>query len=432
MEISYLTILVNKNKDEILIEENTSPIRDSQGNVLGAVIVFRDVSEKQKVEEEINKIQKLESLGILAGGIAHDFNNILTAIMGNISLSRLKLGKEDEIHILLTEAEKACWRARELTQQLLTFSKGGSPVKTTQDIKEIIQSTTEFSIHGTNIKVTYDFDKQLPFIDIDTGQINQVIQNLVINAREAMPDGGNINIKVENVVLEKNHKLNLIFDELELIPGNYIKITIRDEGEGIDTKYLKKIFDPYFTTKKQGSGLGLAIAYSIIKKHEGYIDVESSRNKGTSFYLYLPASSKVPEKTYESFEKRLNRNYKILVMDDEEIILEMMGKIFQTIGYEGTYVLNGADAIKQYTEHFQANDPFDLVILDLTIPGDMGGKEVAQKISKINPSAKIILSSGYNTSPVFSEYQKLGFSGIIIKPFNVEELTNEINRVLSE
>ena len=245
---------------------------------------------KHKREEEVLKIQKLESLGILAGGIAHDFNNILTAILGNISLTRFKVKNDDELKLLLDEAEKACWRARELTEQLLTFAKGGVPVKRVQDVKEIIKSTAKFSLRGSNVTARFHFLETPIFVNMDAGQINQVIQNLVINAREAMPNGGVIDIFSDIIEIDKDNSNLFLMDGLELKQGKYIKISIKDEGTGIDPKILYKIFDPYFSTKQNGNGLGLAIAYSIIKRHGGYIGIDSKSVKGSCFFILLPES----------------------------------------------------------------------------------------------------------------------------------------------
>lgn len=425
-------VLITKQNKEILIQETASPLKDGYGNKIGAVIVFRDISEKQKREEEINKIQKLESLGLLAGGIAHDFNNLLTAILGNLSLSQLKTKDDEEISLLLKEAENACWRARELTQQLLTFAKGGISVKKIQDIKELIKTTTLFSLRGSNVIADFQFSNTPVYLEMDVGQINQVIQNLIINAREAMPLGGSIIINVDSITLKKGEAIKVLNEGADMKPGNYIRIKIKDEGIGIEPKFIQKIFDPYFTTKQKGSGLGLSIVYSVIKKHGGYIIVDSTVGVGTEFIIYLPTGADLPNTTDKIDIKILKGKGRILVMDDEESILMLMDKILNVLGYERDFAKDGKEVIEKYKYSIENGRPFDLIIMDLTVPGKMGGKDAAEELFKINPEIKIIISSGYSNEAIISEYRSYGFSGVITKPFNIKELSGEIASVMSK
>ena len=408
------------------IADSGAPILDSQGKIIGVVLVFRDVTEKRKREEEQLKIEKLESVGVLAGGIAHDFNNILTAILGNISLADIYIEKGHKAHLLLQAAEKASLRAKDLTQQLLTFSKGGDPFRKTASIKQVITDSADFVLHGSNVRCSYAIPKDLWLVDIDTGQMSQVIQNLVINARHAMPAGGEINIACENIAdITTETALSLEGEE-------YIKITIADHGCGIPEKYLDKIFDPYFSTKQQGSGLGLAITHSIITKHDGHISVRSKPDEGTMFTIYLPASAEQKSKDSEEETKKTEKTARatILVMDDEEMIQDLVKKMLSLLGHEVLLAKDGEDAITIFGKHQSSDAPVDVIIMDLTIPGGMGGKEAIKEILKIDPEAKAIVSSGYANDPVMANYGKYGFKAAISKPFEMDQLKKTINSVL--
>jgi PAS domain S-box-containing protein len=262
-----------------------TPVRDEKGNVVGVLGISQDITERKKIEEELQKIDKLESIGILAGGIAHDFNNLLTGIMGNIGLALRHMDSQGKAFERLVEAEEAGARAKDLTQQLLTFSMGGEPVKRAASIARLVKESTGFALSGSNIKCNFDIPANLWSVEVDEVQMNQVITNIVINAQEAMLKGGVINISAKNIVVQDK-------DILPPGSGRYVEIIIADHGVGIKKIYLDKIFDPYFTTKHKGSGLGLATCYSIIKRHGGYITVDSVLGVGTTFHVYLPASTK--------------------------------------------------------------------------------------------------------------------------------------------
>ena len=389
-------------------------------------VILRDISVKRKVEQEIHKIQKLESLGVLAGGIAHDFNNILTAIIGNVSLAKLETDEESRIIEYLNGAERASFRAKELSQQLLTFSKGGSPVKKVSTIKEMIVDSVEFALRGSNIKCEYVIPDKLWAVEVDEAQIGRVLNNLAINAQQAMPEGGTIKVYAENVTVKENDSL------IPLNPGEYAKVSIEDHGIGIPHKNLSKIFDPYFTTKQRGSGLGLATCYSIINKHDGYITVDSELGIGTTFYFLLPAlPDKLPVIETEK-EKIVKGTGKILVMDDEEIIRNVAGKMLNLIGYRASFAKDGNEAIERFKLAQEIDEPYDAIILDLTIPGGMGGEECIVKLKEIDPDARVIVSSGYSSDPILSDYESYGFCGFLPKPYKVKDLNKVISGVLKK
>ncbi|MBA7534820.1 Sensor kinase CckA [subsurface metagenome] len=364
-------------------------------------------------------------MGILAGGIAHDFNNILTVILGNISLARISTD-QDIISSSLEEAEQASIRAEDLTRQLLTFSKGGSPIKKTVPIEELIRESAGFALRGSNVKCEYSIPEDLWPADVDEGQVIQVIGNLVINADQAMPEGGVIKVSSENVNIRPE-------DAVPVKNGEYVKISIKDRGIGIAREHLEKIFDPYFTTKQKGSGLGLSISYSIIRNHDGHIDVESYPGLGSTFHIYIPASpEKAGEKKEKEEEKPLAGTGKILVMDDEEMIRRFAGKCLKHIGYGVTLAKEGAGAVKLYKDARDAGKPFDIVILDLTVPGGMGGEEALKKLIEIDPEVKALVSSGYSDAPVMANYREFGFCGVIAKPYEIKELNENLNKLLDK
>ena len=417
-------IVVSREGVERLIEISASPIRDKTNRKLGTVLVFRDITEKEHLEAERRKAEKLESLGVAAGGIAHDFNNLLTAIIGNLSLSLITLPPDDDMYERLGAAKKASLRAQELAQQLLTFAKGGAPIKKTASIGQLIQDTVTFSIRGSSIRSDFETPEDLWPVEVDSGQISQVVNNLAINAEQAMPAGGTLRVKCENFFLpEENATLS------PLRVGKYVKITVRDEGIGIPEEYLKKIFDPYFTTKPKGSGLGLATSYSIVKNHEGLITVESKVGMGSEFSIYLPATDK-----QVAFERSRSEPAKgkgrILALDDEEAICELVKAALTPLGYDVTTVQDGQSAINAYKASMEEDRKFDAVISDLTIPGGMGGAECIKRLVEMDPGVKAIVSSGYAMDPVMSRYREYGFCACIAKPYEVSDLGHAVHDVL--
>ena len=387
--------------------------------------MIRDITERKQTEKELLKIKKLESLGVLAGGIAHDFNNILTAILGNINLASMFVDSENKAHSLLDQAEKATLRAKDLTQQLLTFSKGGEPVKQTSSIGKIINDSADFVLHGSSVICEYNIPKDLWMVDIDTGQISQVIQNIILNACHAMPVGGTIDVSCENI---SGIKTKPVF----LSGPKYIKITIADTGCGIPEKYIDKIFDPYFNTKQAGSGLGLATCHSVVGKHGGYISVQSEVGQGTTFTIYLLASLQTGQFAGASEEDFAETKYKakILLMDDETMVRDVAKQMLEQLGHEVVLAKNGDEAIKLYKKYYKNGRNIDIIIMDLTIPGGMGGKDGIKEILRINPDAKVVVSSGYSNDPVMAHYREYGFKASIAKPFLMTELSKIVNTVL--
>jgi PAS domain S-box-containing protein len=416
------TVLLSRDGRERVIADSGAPIRDQSNNIIGVVLVFRDITEKQKMEQELLRTQKLESLGILAGGIAHDFNNILSAILGNANLAKM-YAADNRVTEKLVRIEKASSQARDLTQQLLTFSKGGAPIRKTTPLIELLESSISFALRGSNVRCHFYLPKDLWPADIDEGQISQAINNLIINACQAMPEGGVICVQAENVRVSPK-------DRVPLPEGTYIRISVKDQGVGIPEEYLQKIFDPYFTTKEKGSGLGLATTYSIIRRHDGYIDVESHVGMGTTFYVWLPASHEPYEKKGEKPDEMVRGKGRILLMDDEDIILEAAGEALQYLGYTVEVVRDGKEAIDLYKKSLVSGEPFDVVIMDLTIPGGMGGKEAIQMLLEIDPYVKAVVSSGYSTSLVMADYKKYGFKGVVTKPYSVEELSKTLHTIM--
>jgi PAS domain S-box-containing protein len=419
------TVLISKDGRKRNIDDSGAPIKDDDGNILGVVFVFRDITDQLRTEQELGKVKKLESVGVLAGGIAHDFNNILAAIIGNIDLSLLQTDVPDKVKKLLGEAIKASHRARDLTQQLLTFAKGGEPIKETASLVEIIKDSADFVLRGGKVSCHYSFPDDLWLVEIDKGQISQVVQNIILNASNAMPGGGKIEVSCENVDTGK------LADHVVFKDGSYVKMTIKDSGVGIPANVLGRIFDPYFSTKQEGSGLGLAITHSIVKSHGGHITVDSSPGVGTTFEVYLHASKQDLLAVQENEESDLGMSkLTILVMDDDEQFRDVINIMLEKMGHTAMLAQNSEEAIQLYKEAMD-NNPIDLTIMDLTIPGGIGGKEAVQEILAINPEAKVIVASGYSNDPVMSNYKEYGFSSALAKPFQFMEMKKVIRRLFN-
>ncbi len=387
--------------------------------------LLSDITERKSMEEEVLRIQKLESLGILAGGIAHDFNNVLTAILGNINLTKLSGDVGQRAYERLAEAEQAVLRAQGLTRQLLTFSRGGAPVKKTTSLGALIRASAEFAVRGSSAKCEFAIAADLRPSDVDEGQISQVIGNIILNAKQAMPGGGIITVRCENRTIDDT-------DILPLEKGDYVQIAITDQGTGIPRELLPWIFDPYFTTKQEGSGLGLSTSHSIIKRHGGHISVDSDLGKGTTFDIYLPASSQETRIHGETGDALPCGKGRLLVMDDDELVRDVVAAMLQRLGYNVETAPDGAVVIDQYARSREAGNPFDLVIMDLTVPGGLGGVETARKLREMDPQARVIVSSGYSTDPVMSNYRDYGFNNVIQKPYTLQTLGKVLQAVLHE
>ncbi|MCJ7603349.1 MAG: PAS domain S-box protein [Desulfobulbaceae bacterium] len=422
VDLANHSLLIARDGTERAIADSGAPIRDTQGRIVGVVLVFRDVTQSRKIQEEAFKARKLESIGVLAGGIAHDFNNILTAIMGNISLAG-DMAVNDKQKSLLASAEKASVRAKGLTQQLLTFAKGGQPVTETSSISEVIRESAGFVLHGSNVACSFVIPDNLRLVNIDRGQISQVIQNIVLNAKDAMPEGGNIEIVCENYRCSPG-------DHLPLPEGEYVLINIRDTGTGIPPEIIDKIFDPYFTASEHGQGLGLAVTRSIIAKHGGHVGVESKVGAGSVFTIYLPVSEDCGKMQNEDAAAWQSSTGRVLIMDDEEIIREVMKTMIQQLGYGVLAAGDGQEMLAMYQQAAEAGKPVDVVILDLTIPGGMGGKEAMKKLLQKYPQARAVVVSGYYNDPVMADCASYGFKAAVAKPFQVEELGQALRKAM--
>ena len=388
------------------------------------VAVFDDRTRLMRLEEGLRQAQKMEAIGTLAGGIAHDFNNMLSIFTGNISYALSIIDKDDELYEVLSDVMQGTKQAQNLTQQLLTFAKGGEPIKKTCDINIILEESARFVTSGAKSRCKFELANDLWIAEVDSGQINQVVSNLVINADQSMPDGGLIVINSENT----NIKTNNVF---QLSEGPYIKISVKDQGIGIPEKHIPNIFDPYYTTKHQGSGLGLATAYSIVKRHKGHISVNSELGEGTIFTIYLPASpTSKQEIEIEHKEKaKYHGQRRILIMDDQEAILKMVKRMLNRLGYESESATDGKKAIERYKESLESGNCFDLVILDLTVPGGMGGAKTLQELLKIDPKVKAVVSSGYSNDPIMANYKDFGFYGVVPKPYTKDQISVLLTKI---
>ena len=395
------------------------------GKPVGANVVVHDNTYRKRTEEELLKSKKIESLGVLAGGIAHDFNNILATLRGNLSLAMMDMGPDDPLRAILDKAEQATERATGLTTQLLTFSKGGAPIKTISSMEEIIRESVTFVLTGSKCRCDFHLPKDLWSAEVDAGQINQVIQNLIINACQAMPEGGVITIQAENATVEDS-------DGLPFPCGKYVRIDVRDRGCGIPKEYLKSIFDPYFTTKEQGTGLGLSIVNSIVRQHRGYIEARSEIGEGTEFRIFFPASPKHTPASAKTSDETHYGHGRILVMDDEEHIRNLLNEMLTRLGYEPHLTKDGTEAVSLYEQGLLNDERFDAVILDLTVPGAWGGKEAMELLRIMDPDVRAIVASGYFNDPILANYKDYGFCEMIVKPFNVQQVSLAVVNALSK
>ena len=394
----------------------------------------------ERNQQELIKVKKLESVGVLAGGIAHDFNNILTAILGNINLCRLDRQLSEQNHQLLAASEKACLRAKGLTQQLLTFARGGEPIRERASLAEVVRDSAEFVLRGDKIACDFQLPDDLWLVNIDKGQISQVVQNIMLNAVEAMAEGGGrISVSAANVSIPARPQAGAPAAEAGTgdrgpAPGDYVRLTIADSGVGMEREVLERIFDPYFTTKQLGSGLGLAITHSIVSKHGGRVTVSSRPGEGSVFTIYLLAEQRRGGETGERPEPATGQQAaaggRILVMDDDQQVRETLQLMLSRLGYQVVTAADGREAAAIYRYERELGTEIDLLIMDLTIPGGMGGREAVREILAVNPRAKVIVASGYSSDPVMADYRRHGFAAALSKPFRVEELTELLKRLL--
>ena len=413
---------------KMFLEINSSVVEHHGRPVI--LSINRDITVRKRMEQEVLKSQKLESLGVLAGGIAHDFNNILSGVLGNISLATPEVDPSSEVYQLLKEAENAAVRAAGLTRRLLTFSKGGAPIKEITSIEETLRESAGFAVTGTSARCEFKIDPELWAVECDPGQVGQVIQNLAINAHQAMPDGGVVRIEAVNATVTAQ-------DALPLKPGHYVRVSVRDRGVGVPAEIAARVFDPFFTTKSKGSGLGLAVSHSIVEQHGGYIGATSKVGEGTNFSFYLPAMvgddspDTGPEDETSTETAPQLTGFRVLIADDDRIVRELACKILSRYGATADVVRDGAEAVASYRESLAADNAYDAVILDLTIPGGMGGRRAVRHILDMDPRARVVVCSGFANDATVSDYRTYGFSGAIVKPYKPAELVSTLARVLS-
>jgi signal transduction histidine kinase/ActR/RegA family two-component response regulator len=416
-------VLTARDFTERPIEETAAPLRDADGRTIGMVMVFRDITDALRVQEERAKASKSASLGLLAGGIAHDFNNILMSIMGNLSLARMSKSRSGAARAF-DEAQRACLKARQLTWQLLTFSRGGVPLKKVLSISNILKESAILALRGSNVSCVFDIAPDLWAVSADEEQLIQVINNLVVNAQQAMTHGGAIEIRAENII-EPAHRWE---HALRVEPGRYLRVSFADRGIGIPEENLGRIFDPYFSTKQKGSGLGLATAYSIVKNHGGYVSVASTPGQGTTLTVNLPAST--GEAAVDSIAPIPAGASRILVMEDEASVRGLTVRMLQSLGYAVEVVDNGTAAVEQYTQALKTSRPFDAILLDLMVPCGLGGREALEMISEIDPEVKAIMVTGCAQTSETTEFLDYGFKAVIAKPFTFEELKTTLRTVM--
>ena len=418
----YELKIIRKDGGQLWVDLSSSAIvYDNRPARIGT---FFDINDRRRAEEELARAQKLESLGVLAGGIAHDFNNILTVIAGNISLARMQTDPGSRPNRVLEDAEKASFRARDLTRQLLTFSRGGAPIKKVTPIAALLEETILFALSGTNILPEFDIAGDLRAAEVDPGQMSQVFNNLAINARQAMPAGGTVRVTACNTVVSGPS------GNAGIRPGKYLKISIEDHGIGIPAELQARIFDPYFTTKQRGSGLGLTTSYSIVNRHGGHIEVSSMVGEGSVFTLHIPATDEKPRKIKASRKSPRRSMGRILIMDDDESVLSVGAGMLSALGYTVETARDGNSAIMLYERFMESGAPFDAVILDLTIPGGPGGLDTLKKLAGMDERVRAVVSSGYSGDPVMSDYEGYGFAGIVAKPYTIEEMASVLEAVI--
>jgi PAS domain S-box-containing protein len=417
-------VLVAKDGTERMVVVDGAPIATPEGRT-GTVLVLRDVTVQLQMEEHLRKASRLESLGILAGGIAHDFNNVLMGIKSNITFARTRDAEEQERQEALEDVEAAVRHARDLTQQLLTFSRGGTPIRSNASVRELVEEVTGFALRGSAIGFELDLAQDLSAAEVDRSQISQVIENLVVNAAQAMAEGGSLRVTGDNTVVGDD-------SPLPLSAGRYVRISVEDTGPGIADLDLPRIFDPFFSKRPGGTGLGLSIVHSVVKRHDGCVQVQSQVGKGTRFDVYLPASDKAYERRHIGSSTPRFGNERILVMDDDAMVRRSLQRLLKQLGYRVEVVPDGNSAVEVFERALAQSTPFALVFLDLTVPGGTGGKDAARKLRQLSSTTPIVVSSGYSNDTVMANPQAYGFDACIAKPHQAEELRQVLDALLGE
>jgi PAS domain S-box-containing protein len=423
LDVPIECLLVRRDGSEVLVADSVAPIRDRESRVVGVVLVFRDVTERRRVEQQLQTAQKLEALGILAGGIAHDFNNLLTGVFGYIDLAHRRCDDPPKARDSLSKALSVLQKTRGLTGQLLTFSRAGQPVTAPIALPELLRNSVRFALSGSNVDCKEEIPDDLWACQGDEQQIDQVIDNLLLNARQSMPQGGTIHLRAENLVVPGDVAI-------PVKDGRYIRLTIRDEGMGISPELRARIFEPFFTTKPSGSGLGLTTTYSIVHKHGGHIDVDSAPGAGTTFSVYLPASTQTARADRPATAEAISGRGRILLLDDEEYVRDVAREALGELGYTVEVVSSGEEAVAVYRKAHDSSQPFDAVILDLTIPGGMGGMAVLSRLRAMDPSVRAVASSGYSGDPVMANPDAYGFLARLTKPYTAAELGDVLAHIM--
>ena len=445
LPLSGHTLLhVHGNGAEFAVGGTATPIRDADETMVGAVLIFRNITERRRMEQELLKLGKQESLGQLAGRIAHDFNNLLTVILGNLSLTRILLAPGDAALRRLGDTEKACLRAKDLTRQLLAFARGGLPVKKPLALEPLVRESTRLILQDSAVPYRLNWPDALPQVNADAEQLHQLLYELLTNALHATPTGGSLHLRGELIRMQDG-------GALPLPGGEYVRLSVRDEGIGIPAPQLTRVFEPFFTTKENSRGLGLATCFLIARNHDGYMTVDSAPSYGTTFFLYLPALTTgpaaaepaplevpmalrpvpVPQK-HAGPPPATTAPRRILVMDDEVPICELASELLTNEGFFVETAADGAEAIRKYEAARMAGKPFDAVILDLTVRAGMGGRETVVRLRHLDPDVRAIVSSGYSQDPMMSRYRDYGFRGVVGKPYSVSELVHGIEQAISD
>jgi two-component system cell cycle sensor histidine kinase/response regulator CckA len=413
------TALESRDGTRRSIADSAAALRSADGRVQGVVLVFRDVTQQRRIEDELARANMLDSVGVLAGGIAHDFNNILTAILANLSLADRRLESHHPVKSRLDAAMAAATRAQDLTRQLLTFARGGAPIRTAMSVRELVLETATFAAQGSNVELRFEIAPEIWSAEADAGQVGQVVHNLVLNAQQAMPGGGSVTVRAENDVVGA-------VPHVPLTPGRYVRLTVTDGGPGFSPEYLARAFQPFFSTKPTGTGLGLATVYSIVRRHDGHMELANGPNGGACVSFWLPACDTEHPVVGRREAPVAHGAGRVLVMDDDPALRALAAECLAALGYEGAFAEDGAAAVRMYEEALRSGQAYDVVVMDLTVRGGMGGLEATQRLRQLDPGLRAIVSSGYSNDPVMADPPKYGFVGVLAKPWRLEDLARAL------